>query len=33
MYSLIAGQPYGLHRLDLVFPSPDTALYTLTFNP
>ncbi len=33
MYSLISGQPYGLHRLDLVFPEPGTALYTLTFNP
>ncbi len=33
MYSLVTGQPFGPHRLDLVFFSPGTSLYTLTFNP
>ncbi|MGC8528763.1 MAG: thioredoxin-like domain-containing protein [Leptospirillia bacterium] len=33
MYVLVNGQPYGPHRLDLVFLTPGTSLYTLTFNP
>ncbi len=33
MYSLVSGEPYGEHRLDLVFPDRGEALYTLTFNP
>ncbi len=33
MYSLISGQQYGLHRIDLLFPSPGSEVYTLTFNP
>ncbi len=33
MYSLVSGDPYGEHRLDLVFPDRGAALYTLTFNP
>lgn len=33
MYSIIAHQPYGAHRLDLIFQTPGTSLYTLTFNP
>jgi len=33
MYSLSTRQPFGPHRVDLVFLSPGTSLYTLTFNP
>ncbi len=33
MYSIISHQPYGSHRLDLIFLTPGTSLYTLTFNP
>ena len=33
MYSLVSGQPFGLHRIDLFFPHEGTEIYTLTFNP
>lgn len=33
MYSIVAHQNYGSHRLDLIFQTPGTSLYTLTFNP
>ncbi len=33
MYAIVTGQSYGPHRLDLVFLTPGTSLYTLTFNP
>jgi thiol-disulfide isomerase/thioredoxin len=33
MYSLVSGQPFGLHRIDLLFLHKGTDVYTLTFNP
>ena len=33
MYSIVSQQTYGAHRLDLIFETPGTSLYTLTFNP
>lgn len=33
MYSLVSDQPFGVHRIDLVFPDTGTEIYTLTFNP
>jgi hypothetical protein len=33
MYSLVSGEPYGIHRIDLFFLTKGTEVYTLTFNP
>lgn len=33
MYTLVANHPFGLHRLELLFPRKGTEIYTLTFNP
>ena len=33
MYSLVSGQPFGSHRIDLLFLRKGTEVYTLTFNP